>query len=143
MRHRFDGHHTLSLGLLSLIETLNPGVEPDRKVGRLHKRPGQILIAILGVTLAFFLAVADLLTPDTPTVRSKVSHTGKSPDVAGLQHDRERENLTDPRHGFKKAELRSKFDSLCDGLFENLDLFIGAAQDRQVSLNRQGEIRVV
>ncbi len=59
MRHRFDRHHTLSLGLLSLIETLNLGVESDRKVGRLHKRPGQILIVILGVTLAFFLAVAD------------------------------------------------------------------------------------
>ena len=68
MRHRFDGHHTLSLGLLSLIETLNPGVEPDRKVGRLHKRPGQILIAVLGVTLAFFLAVADLLTADAAAV---------------------------------------------------------------------------
>ena len=70
MRYRLDGHHTLGLSLLPLIETLNLGIEPDRKVGRLDKRPGQILVAVLGVTLAFFLAVADLLTPDTPTVRS-------------------------------------------------------------------------
>ena len=36
VRHRFDGHHTLGLGLLSLIETLNLGIEPDREVGRFH-----------------------------------------------------------------------------------------------------------
>ena len=95
MRHRLDGHHTLGLSLLPLIETLNLGVEPDRRVGRLHKRPSQILIPVLGVALAFFLAVADLLTANTAAVRRKVAHTGKSPDVAGLQHDRERENLSD------------------------------------------------
>jgi isocitrate/isopropylmalate dehydrogenase len=128
VRHRLDRHP--SLGLLSLIETLNLGVEPHRKVGRFDKCPGQILIAVLGITLALFLAVADLLTADTATVRSEVSHTGKSPDVPGLKHDRERENLADPRHGFKKAELRTKLDSLCDGSLQDLRLFIGAAHDR-------------
>ena len=98
MRHRFDGYHNLGLGFLSLIETLNLGVELDGEVGRFDKCPGQILIAVLGVALAFFLAVADLLTADTPAVRSEVSHTGKSPDVSGLKHDREREDLPDPRH---------------------------------------------
>ena len=68
MRHRFDGHHPLGLGLLSLIETLDLGVEPDGEVGRFDKCPGQILVAVLGVALAFFLAVADLLTADTATV---------------------------------------------------------------------------
>ena len=68
MRHRFDGHYTLSLGLLSLIETLNLGAEPDREVGRFDKCPGQILIPVLGVALAFCLAVADLLTAYTATV---------------------------------------------------------------------------
>ena len=69
VRHRLDGHHTLGLGLLSLIETLNLGVEPDGEVGRFDKCPGQILIAVLGVALALFLAVADLLAADTPAVR--------------------------------------------------------------------------
>jgi hypothetical protein len=27
----------------------------ERKVGRLHKRPGQILVAVLAIVLAFFL----------------------------------------------------------------------------------------
>src|SRR6266508_927964 len=142
VRHRFDGHHPFALGFLSLIVTLNPGVELDSEVGRLHKRPGKILIAVLGVALAFAFAVADLLTAYTATVRSKVSHTGKSPDVSGLKHDGERENLPDPRHRLKKAELRSKLDSLCDGSLQDLGLFIGAAHHRQVSLDRQGEIPV-
>jgi hypothetical protein len=55
VRHRFDGHHTLSLGLLSLIETLNLGVEPDRKVGRLDKCPGKYLLPFLVLPLPFVL----------------------------------------------------------------------------------------
>jgi hypothetical protein len=94
--------------------------------------PRQILIAVLGVALAFCLAVADLLTPDTPAVRSEVSHTGKSPYVPGLQHNRERQDLPDPRHGFKKAELRSQLDSFCDGSLQDLRLFFSAAHHRQV-----------
>jgi hypothetical protein len=106
------------------------------------KRPGQILIPVLGIALAFAFAVADLLTADTPTVRSKVSHTAKSPDVSGLKHDRERENLPDPRHSLKKAEFRSQFDSVSYGSFQDLSLFIRTAHNRQVRLDRQGEIPV-
>jgi len=85
VRHRLDGHHTVSLGLLSLVETLDPGVVPDGKVGRLHKCPGQILIPVLGIALALFLAVADLATVHTAAVRSEVPHTGESADLPGLQ----------------------------------------------------------
>ena len=63
MRHRLERHNPFGLRLLSLIETLNLGTKPDRKVGRLDKRPAEIFVAVLGVALAFFLAVADLLTP--------------------------------------------------------------------------------
>jgi hypothetical protein len=113
VRHRLDGHHPFALGFLSLIETLNLGIEPDRKVGRLHKRPGEILVAVLGVALAFFLAIADL--------RSKVSHTGKSPYVAGLQHDRERQNFTDPRYGFKMAK-EMKFKDRIEKIAASINL---------------------
>jgi hypothetical protein len=65
VRHRLDGHHTLGLGLLSLIETLNLGIEPDGEVGRFDKGPGQILVPVLSIALAFFLVIADLLTADT------------------------------------------------------------------------------
>src|SRR6266498_2499893 len=142
VRHRFDGHHNLGLGLLSLIETLNLAIEPDREVSRFHKRPGQILIPVLGIAAPFAFAVADLLTAHTPTVRSVIAYRSKSPYVPGLQHDRERQNLPDPRHGLKKAELSSEFNSLGDPMFEQLHLFIGAAHHRPISLHRQGEIPV-
>jgi len=112
VRHRFERHHTLGLGLLSLIEPVDRTTKPDGKVGCFDERPGQILIPVLGVALAFLLAVADLLTAHTPTVRSEVSHTGKSPYVSGLQHDGERQNLSDPRHrrrGHTVAGVRPEY----------------------------------
>ena len=127
MRHRLDRQYTMSLGFLSLVESLNLGMKPDRKVGRFDKRPGQILVAVLGIAAAFAFAVADFLTADTPAVRSKVSHARKSPDVAGLQHDRQCQDLPDPRYGLKKPELGSQFDSIPDGLLQDLRLFIGTA----------------
>ena len=96
MSHCFDRQHAMALGFLSLVKPSDPRLIAHRKVGRFHKCPGQILIPVLGVALAFAFAVADLLTAYTPTVRSEVSHTAKSPDVSGLKHDRERENLPDP-----------------------------------------------
>ena len=65
MRHRLERHDNLGLGLFSLIEALDLGVVAHREVGRFDKRPGQILVAVLGIALALFLAVADLLTTDT------------------------------------------------------------------------------
>ena len=114
MSYRFDRHHAVTLGFLSLIETLNPRLIADCKVGRFHKRPGQILIPVLSVAAAFAFTIADLLTAYTPTVRSEVAHTGKSPHVSGLQHDRQRQNLPDTGNRLKKAELSSQFDSLSD-----------------------------
>ena len=61
MRHRLERHNPFGLRLLSLIETLNLGTKPDRKVGRFHKRPAQILIPVLGVAAAFAFAVGKFL----------------------------------------------------------------------------------
>jgi hypothetical protein len=112
VRHRFERHHAVTLGFLSLIKTLDPRTIADGKVGRFDKRPGQILVPVLGITLAFAFAVADLLIAHTPAVRGKVSHRRKSLYLSGLQHDRERQYLPDSRHGFKKAELRSQFNPI-------------------------------
>ena len=117
MRHRLERHNRFGLRLLSLIETLDLGTKPDREVGRLDKRPAEILVPVLGVAAAFALAVADLLTAHTPAIRGEVPYTGKSPDIAGLQHDRQRQDLSDPRYGFKKPEFLSQFHPLDDGLF--------------------------
>jgi hypothetical protein len=56
--HRFDRYHGLSLGFLSLIEPTNERFIANGKIGRFHKRPTEILIAVLGVPLAFAFAVA-------------------------------------------------------------------------------------
>ena len=55
MGHRFERYHAMAFGFLSLIKTLDPGTEPDGEVGRFDKRPGQILIAVLGIALPLFL----------------------------------------------------------------------------------------
>ena len=74
MRHRFDRHNPVGLRFFSLVEALDLGAKPNREVGRLDVGPSQILVAVLGIALAFFLAVTDFLTPDTPTVGSVVSY---------------------------------------------------------------------
>ena len=63
--HRLGRHHAMGPGLLSLVEALDPGAEPQGKVRRFDKGPGQIFVPVLGVALAFFLSIADFLTADT------------------------------------------------------------------------------
>lgn len=99
MRHRFDRHNTVGLGFLSLVKALDPGAESNREVGRLDIGPSQILVAVFSVAAAFFLAVANLLAPHTPTVGGVVSYCGKSSDVASLQHDGQGQNLPDRSQG--------------------------------------------
>jgi len=100
VRNRFDRYDSVALGFLSLVKALNPGTKPDGKVGRFHKGPGQILIAVFSVAAPFAFTVADLLTPHAPALRCKIAHRGKSPYVSGLQHDRERQDRSDPRNTF-------------------------------------------
>ena len=60
VRYRFDRHHTVALGLLSLIEAFDPRIVSDGEVGRFDKRPSQILTArILVLPLPFFLPLLD------------------------------------------------------------------------------------
>lgn len=98
MRHCFDSDNRIALGFLFLIEAFDSRIIADGKIGGFHKRPGQILIAVFGIGTAFTFAVADFLTPHTPTLRSVVSNTGKSLDLSGLEHDGERRDGADPRH---------------------------------------------
>src|SRR5262245_8687300 len=84
VRHRFDRHDLVALRFLFLIEAFDTRIKADRKVGGLDKRPGQILVAIFGVTASFSFAVADLLAPYTPAVRRIIADTGKSLDLSGL-----------------------------------------------------------
>src|SRR5215467_11365824 len=87
VRHRFDRHNLVALRFLFLIEAFDSRIKADRKIGGLHKRPVQILVAIFGVAGSFSFAVADLLAPHTSAVRRIIADTGKSLDLSGLQHD--------------------------------------------------------
>jgi hypothetical protein len=78
VRHRFDSHNRMALGFLFLIEAFDPRIKADRKIGGLHKCPGQTLVAVSGIAASFTFAVADFLTPHTSTIRSVISYTGKS-----------------------------------------------------------------
>ena len=49
VRHRFERQHPVALGLLSVIEALDPRTVTDGKVGRFDKRPSQILVSVLGI----------------------------------------------------------------------------------------------
>ena len=98
VRYCFDAHNRIALRFLFLIEAFDPRIKADRKVGGLHKRPGQILVAVFGVAASFTLAVADFSAPHTATVRSVIAHTGKSLDLSGLQHDGQRQDGPNPRN---------------------------------------------
>ncbi len=87
MGHRLDGDHSMSLGLLSVIEPANQRFKANGKVGRFHKRPTEILIAVLSIALAFALAVANLLAAHTPTVRGKVADTAHTQQGQVLYFD--------------------------------------------------------
>ena len=68
MRDCFERHYPMALGFLSVIKALDPRTITDGEVGRLDKGSSQILVAVLSIALAFFLAVADLLTSHTPAI---------------------------------------------------------------------------
>jgi hypothetical protein len=95
VRHCFDGHNRVALGFLFLIEAFDLRIKADRKIGGLHKRPGQILVAVFCIAASFTLAVADFGAPHTATVRSVIADTGKSLDLSGLQHNGQRQDGPD------------------------------------------------
>ena len=90
MRYGFDSYRSMGLVFLALIETFHPRVISHRKVSRLHKSPGQILVAVLPVAAPLALAVTDLSTVYTTAVGSEITHLGKSSDVSRLEHDGQR-----------------------------------------------------
>ena len=66
--HSLDGHNPMGTGTLALVVALDLRVVTHRKVRRLHKGPGQVLVAVLGVSTALTLAVAQVLAADASAV---------------------------------------------------------------------------
>ena len=74
VRERFGRHDRVGVRLLAFIETLGFGAKAARKVRRLDERPGQILVAVLDVALALFLAVGEALAVHTARVGGEVAN---------------------------------------------------------------------
>ena len=55
VRHRFERQYPMALGFLSLIKSLDPSTITDGEIGRLDKRPSQMLVAVLVLPWPFFL----------------------------------------------------------------------------------------
>ncbi len=81
------------------VERLDFWAIPNREMSRFDKGPSQVSMAVLDVTSAFFLAVAQALAIHTATIRGKLPHPGKAPNVTGFQHDGQRQDRSNPGHG--------------------------------------------
>ena len=89
---------------------------------RLHEGPGQIAVAVLAVVFALALAVRRAGGSDTAAVRRIVSDRLKSPNVSGLQHDRQRQNHAHTGETQQAHVGRLELGMLQDILLEPLDL---------------------
>ncbi len=87
MRHRLDGHDPMRLRFLALIKALDARIVPHREIGRFDKRPGYILVAILGIALAFAFAIAEFGAVHAATIGGPVADAGKPTHVPGFEHD--------------------------------------------------------
>src|SRR5215831_8266414 len=89
-----------------------------------------------------FAAVGKLLTSHTPTVRGKVPHLRKSPDVPGLQHDGQRQGLTNAVDRQQIPIPQPEFDSLLDDSLHNRDLSLQTSHHHEVGFHCQRHLRV-
>ncbi len=128
MRHCLDGHDPLRLRFLSLIKALNVRIIPHREIGRFDKRPGQILVAILGIALGFACAIAELGAIHATTIGGPLAHGGKAMHVPGFEHD-------------GQGQGRAQGDACLDRMLDGGNLFGHTAHHREGARASQGEVR--
>jgi hypothetical protein len=87
MCDRLHGDYPMGAGALALIEALDFRGVAHREVRRLDERPGQILVAVLGVAPTLALAMTQVLRARTAAVGGKVPHRREAADTAGLLHE--------------------------------------------------------
>ena len=100
VRERLDCNHIVGLRLLAFIEPLRLGAIAHGKVSGLNKRPGQILVAVLGIAFPLLLPVAGVPAIDATGIEGKVARAGKTIDGSRFQQDgrcQHRSNARDAR----------------------------------------------
>jgi hypothetical protein len=142
MGHRLDGDHPVRFRLFPLIISLDLGVVAHREIGRLHECPGQILVTVLGVALPLAFAIAEFVTPDTPAVGGEIAHRGKPPDLAGLQHNGQGQDVANAADRQELAKGRPQCDPLFHGALEDGNLVGEAVHHRQVAGDRERPLRI-
>lgn len=107
-----------------MIKTFGLFVKTNREVGSLNKSPSQILIAVFAVALTFLFTVAQFFTADAAAIGGEVAHLRKSTNVAGLQHDGERQDFTYATDAQQMAVAGVQLRLLQYGLLHHLDLLV-------------------
>src|SRR5690606_212706 len=75
---RLLGEHHVALPPFSFVEAFGFRHVAQRKLRRLHERPGEIGVAVLAVTLALLLVVAGPLAVDQTAVGDEVAGARKT-----------------------------------------------------------------
>ena len=109
MRDCFSSDYYFCFGELLLIVTLDRIVITNGKVRRFYECPGQILVSIFGIGTAFLFAIAVSRATDTTTVRGIMTHSIKSFNVTGFQHDRQRQSEPNSIYAGELYEFRREF----------------------------------
>ena len=109
-------------GLLPFVKPLRFRTVAQGKMGRFNKRPGQVLVAVLGIAFPFLLAVARMLTIDAACIRSKVTRAGKAINRSRLQQDRRGQYPNNARNARKKIVLGGDFDGFLETFFKQINL---------------------
>ena len=142
VRHRLECHQAIGSSFLPLVERFDVRVITNREMGRLDKGPGQVSIAVLDMTGAFFLTVAQMLAVHTATLRGQRPHSGQAPNITGFQHEGQRQEGAHPGHGQQCLERGLELGLGLDRALQQLNLLGKAVHDHSVAFDCQRPLGV-
>jgi hypothetical protein len=117
------GNHEIGFRCLPIIESPGGLIIAPEELCRLGEGPSQILIAILTIASALFLAIARPAGRYLTAIGGKVAYLGETADVAGLQHYGPRENQANAGYRLQTGERLEYLYFIFHGHFNRPDLF--------------------
>src|SRR5581483_7783196 len=96
---RLGGQHLVGPRRLAVIPSPAGLIIAPRKVGRLHKGPGQIPVAAFLVAISLLLVVAQAPRIDRAAVAGKIPVRGEPSDIPHLHRDGHAQDPPDARNG--------------------------------------------
>lgn len=135
MGQRLGCYDVVRFRLLPFVEPLGLRAVAQRKVRRLDKGPGEVLVAVLSVPFPFF-AIAIALTINAPRIGGKMANARESVDRASLQQEHRGQYPPDTWHIGQQPTIRPNLDPFLQTLLDQLDLRRKCLDDGQVRFNR-------